>query len=198
MKYRILMNEAFTPRQKRRNIVKWLIFSLVMLFLYVIMRAGVFTHWQPVLIIPLAVAVSMNESELSSSVFALFCGYLIDLACGYIFGFSVVWLLPVCVAASLLIKNLIRLNLFNFVAITVVAVFLHFSMDYLFNIAIWNIPGGDIIFTSTILPTTISTIILSPSMYYLVKLINKKLSSSGIEAGYTPDVQEEYDNEQKD
>ena len=198
MKYRILMNEALTPRQKRLNIIKWLLLSLILLFLYVIMRAGVFTHWQPVLIIPLAVAAAMNESELPSGIFALFCGYLMDIACGYIFGFSVVWLMPICVAASLLVKNLIRLNLFNFVAITSAAVFLHFSMDYLFNTAIWNIPGGEIIFTSSILPAAISTVILSPTMYYLVKLLNKKLSPSGLGAGYTPDVQENSDNEQID
>ncbi len=198
MKYRILMNEALTPRQKRRNIIKWLLFSLILLLLYVIMRAGVFGHWQPVLIIPLAVAVAMNESELSVGIFALFCGYLIDIACGFIFGFSVVWLMPVCVAATLLVKNLIRRNLFNFVVITVAAVIIQFSMDYLFNIAIWNIPGGEVIFYSSMLPAAISTIILSPSMYYLVKLLNNKLSPSGIEAGYTPDVQETTDNEQTD
>lgn len=198
MKYRILMNEAFTPRQKRRNFIKWLLYSLVLLLLYVVMRAGFFNHWQPVLIIPLAVAVAMNESELSVSIFALFCGYLIDIACGFIFGFSVVWLMPVCVAASLLVKNLIRRNLLNFIAITVVAVFLQFSMDYLFNIAIWSIPGGEIILTTLILPTAISTVILSPSMYYLVKLLNKKLSPSGFDAGYTPDVQENSENEQSD
>lgn len=198
MKYRILMNEAFTPRQKRRNFIKWLLYSLVLLLLYVVMRAGFFSHWQPVLIIPLAVAVAMNESELSVSIFALFCGYLIDIACGFIFGFSVVWLMPVCVAASLLVKNLIRRNLLNFIAITVVAVFLQFSMDYLFNIAIWSIPGGEIILTTLILPTAISTVILSPSMYYLVKLLNKKLSPSGFDAGYTPDVQENSENEQSD
>ena len=198
MKYRILMNEAFTPRQKRRNFIKWLLYSLVLLLLYVVMRGGFFSHWQPVLIIPLAVAVAMNESELSVSIFALFCGYLIDIACGFIFGFSVVWLMPVCVAASLLVKNLIRRTLLNFIAITVVAVFLQFSMDYLFNIAIWSIPGGEIILTTLILPTAISTVILSPSMYYLVKLLNKKLSPSGFDAGYTPDVQENSENEQSD
>lgn len=198
MKYRILMNEAFTPRQKRRNFIKWLFYSLTLLFLYVIMRAGIFSHWQPVLIIPLAVAVAMNESELSASIFALFCGYLMDIACGYIFGFSVVWLMPVCVAASLLVKNLIRRNLFNFVVITVAAVILQFSMDYLFNVAIWNIQGGEIILTASILPTAISTIILAPSMYYFVKLLNKKLSPNGMETGYTPNVQENTDNEQAD
>lgn len=198
MKYRILMNEALTPRQKRRNILKWLLYSLTLIILYVVMRAGVFSSWQPVLIIPLAVAVAVNESELSAGVFALFCGYLVDIACGFIFGFSVIWLMPVCVAASLLVKNLIRLNLFNYIVISIAAVFLQFSMDYLFNIVIWNIPGSNIIFSSLILPSAVSTIILSPSMYYIVKYYNKKLSPSGIAEGYTPDVPEKAENEQTD
>lgn len=198
MKYRILMNEALTPRQKRQNILKWLLYSLTLILLYVVMRAGVFSSWQPVLIIPLAVAVAVNESELSAGVFALFCGYLIDIACGFIFGFSVIWLMPVCVAASLLVKNLIRLNLFNYIVISIAAVFLQFSMDYLFNIVIWNIPGSNIIFSSLILPSAVSTIILSPSMYYIVKYYNKKLSPSGIAEGYTPDIPEKAENEQTD
>lgn len=198
MKYRILMNEAFTPRQKRRNLLKWLLYSFTLLILYVVMRAGVFSSWQPVLIIPLAVAVAVNESELSAGVFALFCGYLVDIACGFIFGFSVIWLMPVCVAASLLVKNLIRLNLFNYILITIVAVFLQFSMDYLFNIVIWSIPGGNTIFTSLILPSAVSTIILSPAMYYIVKYFNKKLSPSGIVEGYTPDVPENTESEHTD
>lgn len=198
MKYRILMNEALTPRQKRRNLLKWLLYSFTLLILYVVMRAGVFSSWQPVLIIPLAVAVAVNESELSAGVFALFCGYLVDIACGFIFGFSVIWLMPVCVAASLLVKNLIRLNLFNYILITIVAVFLQFSMDYLFNIVIWSIPGSNIIFSSLILPSAVSTIILSPSMYYIVKYYNKKLSPSGIVEGYTPDVPENTESEHTD
>ena len=198
MKYRILMNEALTPRQKRRNLLKWLLYSFTLLILYVVMRAGVFSSWQPVLIIPLAVAVAVNESELSAGVFALFCGYLVDIACGFIFGFSVIWLMPVCVAASLLVKNLIRLNLFNYILITIVAVFLQFSMDYLFNIVIWSIPGGNTIFTSLILPSAVSTIILSPAMYYIVKYFNKKLSPSGIVEGYTPDVPENTESEHTD
>lgn len=198
MKYRILMNEALTPRQKRRNLLKWLLYSLTLLLLYVVMRAGVFSSWQPVLIIPLAVAVAVNESELSAGIFALFCGYLIDIACGFIFGFSVIWLMPVCVAASLLVKNLIRLNLFNYIVISIAAVFLQFSMDYLFNIVIWNIPGSNIIFSSLILPSAVSTIILSPSMYYIVKYYNRKLSPGGIEEGYTPDIPEKAESEQTD
>lgn len=198
MKYRILVNEVFSREEKRRRFIKWLIYASSLLLFYVIMRCGIFDIWQPVLIIPLAVAVAMHETELPAGIFALFCGYMIDIAYAFIFGFSVVWLMPVAIAASLLVRNLIRLNLFNYCVITAAAVLLEFSMDYLFNVAIWNIEGGEIILTSSIIPTAISTFVLSPLIYYFIKLINRKLTATGINSGYTPDVPENNDDEQSE
>ena len=84
----------------------------------------------------------------------------------------------VCLASSLLVRNLIRVNLFNFCAVALTAILLQFSMDYLFNVAIWGIPGGEIIFTASMLPSAASTFILSPAMYYLAGFINKRFGEA--------------------
>ena len=145
--------------------------------LYVIMRAGIFDAWQPVFIIPLAVAAAMHESELSSCVFALFCGYFIDIASDFVFGFSAVWLMGVSLLASLFVRNLIRVNMFNFCVLSLIAILIEFSMDYLFNVFIWNVPGGSVILTASIIPTAVSTFIVSPLMYLWVGFIEERLGS---------------------
>ena len=178
MKYTVLSKESFTRAEKRRLFIKWTLYSVLLLLLYVFMRSGAMDKWQPILIIPLSAAVSMSENELPSCVFAMFCGFMVDIACNNIFGFSAVWLMAGCLASSLLVRNLIRVNLFNFCAVALAAILLQFSMDYLFNVAIWGRPDGTIIFTASMLPSAVSTFILSPGVYYLVRLIYKKFGET--------------------
>lgn len=187
MKYRISTSKAMTKSEIRRVIIKWLLYSICLIFFYSLMRSGAFTTWQPFLIIPLAVSVSLNERELSSCIFSMFCGYLIDISCGFIFGFSAVWLMLVCVSASLLSRNLIRVNFMNFLWITIVTTLLEFSMDYLFNEIIWNKSDKDIILNVSIIPSIISTVIFSPLIYLLIKIINSKCNDNNRFRFYSPE-----------
>ena len=180
MKYRISTNKAMTKHEIRRLIIKWVLYFVCLIVFYSIMRSGAFGTWQPFLIIPLAVAVSLHERELSSCVFALFCGYFIDISCGFIFGFSAVWLMLVCVAASILARNLIRVNFLNFMWISFAAVILEFSMDYLFNILLWNKDNKEFILEVLIIPTVISTIVLSPFIYLIIKFINSNAVTTNV------------------
>lgn len=193
MKYKIMNSKTKTKQELRRAVLKWVIYFLFLLFFYMIMRSGTFNFWQPFLIIPLAVSVSLHERELPSCIFALFCGYFIDIACDFIFGFSAVWLMVVSVAASLLSRNLIRVNAINFCWINAVAVLLEFFMHYLFNIVIWDIKNGSIIYDRSISPTIISTLILSPIIYLIIKTIYKKLSQSHTVFDYSADISSEDD-----
>lgn len=188
MKYRISTNKAMTKHEIRRLIIKWVLYFVCLIVFYSIMRSGAFGTWQPFLIIPLAVAVSLHERELSSCVFALFCGYFIDISCGFIFGFSAVWLMLVCVAASILARNLIRVNFLNFMWISFAAVILEFSMDYLFNILLWNKDNKEFILEVLIIPTVISTVVLSPFIYLIIKFINSKCSDNERLRYYSPEI----------
>lgn len=196
MRYNLAPRDELSRTEKRYRIIKWLSFTVLMIVFYVLMRAGVFGLWQPVLIIPLCIASAMYEDELSSCIFALFCGFMIDIASGYVFGFSAIWLMAVSIAASLFVRNLIRVNLFNFCIIAAVAIFIEYSMDYLFNILIWNVPKGDVILKASIIPTAIATMIVSPAVYYLVRLIENKLGSDSSDIIYYDG--EEYRGEQGD
>lgn len=179
MKYRILTNRTSDKAKRNRTIKKWFVYSICLLLFYALMCSGAFRTWQPFIIIPFSVAVALHERELPACVFALFCGYLTDVACRFIFGFSAVWLMFVCVGASLLSRNLIRVNLINFLWINLIGVFLEFSMDYLFNNFIWDIPNGEIILKEVTLPSAVATVIISPFIYAFVKYVDDKFSSFG-------------------
>lgn len=194
MKYRISTNKTMTKHEIRRIIIKWILYFVCLVILYSVMRSGTFGTWQPFMIIPLAVAVSLYERELSSCVFALFCGYFIDISCGFIFGFSAVWLMFVCIAASLLSRNLIRVNFLNFMWISCIAVILEFSMYYLFNIILWNKEDKEIILDILIIPTVISTIVLSPVVFFIIKFINTKCDDSNRLRYYSPEITGDSDS----
>ena len=196
MRFSISSREELSRTEKRYRVIKWATLSLLMIVFYVMMRAGIFGLWQPVFIIPLCAAVSMHEDELSSCIFALFCGFMIDMASGYVFGFSAIWLMAVSVISSLLVRNLIRVNLVNFCIVAAAAIFIEYSMDYLFNIMIWNTPKGEVILVSSIIPTAAATMVMSPAVYYLVKSIETRLAPESMNTiDYDDD---DYNGEQGD
>lgn len=191
MKYSIIGKNVMSRRERRQNVIKWLLYALCLIVFYAIMRCGVFGFSQPVLIIPLAVAAAMLESELSSSVFAVFCGFYIDISCGYLFGFSAMWLLIICLTVSLLCRNLIRANIINFLWITLAADALELSMAYLFHTVIWDYSSYGIVFYISILPTAILTFIFSPFVYLLVYAIHSRFGGSSELNRYEPTENDE-------
>lgn len=184
MNYRILTNKSKTKTQLRRSILKWVIYIACMLVFYSFMRSGALNVWQPFLIIPLAVSVALHERELPSCLFALFCGYFIDIACRNLFGFTAIWLMLSCLAASLLSRNFIHVNLINFIWISFCTVLLQFSMDFLFNTLIWDIPNKILLLNKSILPSAVSTFLLSPLIFLFVKWIYNKLEAVNPLANY--------------
>lgn len=197
MKYNIIGKNIMSRRERRQNVIKWLLYALCLVAFYTVMRCGIFGFSQPVLIIPLAVAVAMLEGELPSCVFAVFCGFYIDISCGYLFGFSALWLLIICLAVSLLCRNLIRANIINFLWITFAAATIELLMAYLFHTVIWDYRGYGIVFTESILPTGILTFILSPLVYLLVRTIHNRFGGSSELDRYEPAEDDEESSTEK-
>lgn len=178
MKYNILSNKALTRRQKKRSALKWTIYTVILVFLYSLMCSSFFTSWQPVLIIPFALAVSMFEREFQASVFSVVCGLFIDMACGYLFGFSSVWLMICCLTSSLLVMNLIKQNLFNYIVICAATSAVYAFMNFMFNYFLWFDSGRDIIFFGYILPPAVAQIILCPLFYLTVRAVSARLGET--------------------
>ena len=89
---------------KRRNQIKWCIYCLLLPILYVLQTTPGFLAFgdaKPMLLIPLAVAVSCFEQPLPSGIYALFCGLFTDAAADYLLGFNAIILMFACVIISL-------------------------------------------------------------------------------------------------
>lgn len=176
MKYRMNIGGAYTRKMKIRIFLRWFFYALALVLLYSLMSSGTFGVWQPFMIISFALGVAIHEHEFSSSIFGIFCGFMLDIAMGTLFGFFAVLLMPFCFLVSLLARNLIRVNLVNHLISTVITTLFSFFMYYLFNYVIWNVSSREIVITSVLLPSFIATVITAPLMYLLSKLIWRKLT----------------------
>jgi rod shape-determining protein MreD len=158
----------------KRKFYRFLFYFLILLFFFMIMSGGFFTRWQPFLIIPLAIAVSMFEREVGSALFGAFCGLMIDTVCGNLFGMSAIWLMPCALAASLLVMNLMRPNIINHLWMVTVTCIIMAFMEYFFKYAIWGEPNSDIILVMYIIPSYVSAIVMSPLVYLLTRAVSSK------------------------
>ncbi|MBD5082296.1 MAG: hypothetical protein HDT44_11120 [Ruminococcaceae bacterium] len=175
MRYKINSAVAYTRKMKTKVFFKWFFYSLSLVILYSIMSCGIFELWQPYFIISLAIAVSMREQEFASSVFGIICGFMLDISIGTLFGFYAVCLMPCCFLTSLFSRNLIKVNFLNHIIFTAAATLISFSMYYLFNYAIWNTEGREIIISKILVPSFFATVITAIPIYLLVRLISRKL-----------------------
>lgn len=175
MKFRILRYSAMTRREIYKSIAKWVLFSLVLLVSYTIEVTMPFASWQPYLTLTTAVAVSFFSEELSGVVFAAFAGMMHDLAMGSLFGFTSIWLMPCCLFVTLLVVNLIHINILNFLWMNLTAIILVQSAELLFKYIIWRNPDIDVVLINYVLPALIATVILSAPLYLIIRQINKKL-----------------------
>lgn len=186
MRYQINSVGANTRRMKMRIFLRWFFYALTLVLLYSLMSCGVFGTWQPFLIISFAIGVAIHEHEFSSSIFGVFCGFMLDIAMDTLFGFFAVLMMPFCFLVSLLARNLIRVNFVNHLISTVITTLFSFFMFYLFNYVIWDISNREIIISTVLLPSFIATAVTAPLMYFLSRLIWRKLrlddSSDLIEA----------------
>ncbi|MCM1054265.1 MAG: hypothetical protein NC394_01975 [Bacteroides sp.] len=171
MRYKINSAVAYTRKMKAKVFLRWFFYSLTLVILYSLMSCGVFGLWQPYLIFALAVGVSMREQEFSASVFGIFCGFMLDISAGTLFGFFAVCIMPCCFITSLFSRNLIKVNMLNHLLFTGGTALISFSLYYLFNYVIWSTEGRGLIVTKILLPSYAATLVTAPLIYLLSKFI---------------------------
>lgn len=159
---------------KTKVFFRWFFYSLSLIILHSVMSCGAFGLWQPYLIFALAIGVSMREQEFSSSIFGIFCGFMLDISAGTLFGFFAVCLMPCCFLTSLLSRNLIKVNILNHLLFTGGTALFSFAMYYLFNYVIWSTEGRELILTKILLPSFAATLVTAPLMYFLTRLLASK------------------------
>lgn len=176
MRYQVNLGGGYTRKMKIRIFLRWFFYALTLVLLYSLMSCGVFGTWQPFLIISFAIGVAIHEHEFSSSIFGIFCGFMLDIAMDTLFGFFAVLMMPFCFLVSLLARNLIRVNFINHLISTVITTLFSFFMFYLFNYVIWDVSSREIVLSGVLLPSFIATVVTAPLMYFLSRLIWRKLT----------------------
>ena len=166
-------------REKLQPLLKWGIFSLLLLLFYSLQTTpGLFQiGWvKPVLIVSLIVCVSMYEGAMASAMFSMAAGLLWDISSDKLFGFNGLILLICGLFISLLCIYYLHTKLLNSLLFCTAVVLVQGLLDYFFYYAVWNSDGAVIALVRNILPTAAYTIAVTPLVFLLVHLIERRLS----------------------
>ncbi len=168
------VNRAYSRRAMLRGFLKWFIYAVILLFLYVCECNPIIRGYCPLLIIPLATSVAMFEGDLAAGVFGAVCGLMLDMANGVtIMGFSALWLLAICPFISLLAKFWIKINFISHFLLNAAAVSILAAMDMLFLHWVWEGDDAVISFLRVILPAYGGAILFSIPIYFLARSISR-------------------------
>ncbi len=168
--------KARSRKALMRVVLRWTLYSAILLVLYVFLCNPLIRGWCPLAIIPLATAVAMFEGDLAAGIFGAVCGLMIDIASGSsVAGFYALWLLCSCPVISLLSRFWVKVNIVSHFVMNAAASVVIALVDVLFLHYVWE--GGQlgISFVSVILPAYGGAILFSAPLYLLVSHIVKKL-----------------------
>ena len=119
-----------------KTTLRWMIYYLLIFISFIIMTSG--TLYKPILLVPLAVGIAVNNNIYASAVTGAICGFLIDICCGKLFGYNAVILTVFCIAANLVFELYLKDRFINYFIITAAAAFLQCWLDYKFYYQIWD------------------------------------------------------------
>ena len=166
-----------TTRQQHilriKTTLRWLLYYLLIFLSFIIMTSG--TLYKPILLVPLAIAISINNNIYGSAVTGAFCGFLIDICCGKLFGYNAVILAFFCILTNLVFELYLKNRFINYLMITAVVSYIQCWLDYKFYYQIWDYENVGRIFVKVSLRVWAYTVISAFFMYLLVKLVNKLL-----------------------
>lgn len=168
--------KALSRKATARVILRWALYSAVLLALYVIMSNPPIRGWCPLAIIPLAAAVAMFEGDLAAGIFGAVCGLMIDMAsASSVAGFYALWLLCACPVISLMSRFWIKVNAVSHFVINAAVCVIIGALDLVFLHWVWEGAQCGISFVSVILPAYGGAILFAAPIYLLVSFIVKKL-----------------------
>ncbi len=169
--------KARSRREKIRSFVRWALYSAVLLIFYLMETNPLIRGFCPLLIIPLATAVAMFEGDLAAGIFGAVCGLMLDMANGVtILGFSALWLLCLCPTISLLSRFWMRVSPLSHFVMNMAASIIMAFMDMIFLHWVWERSQSVISLRSAVLPSYGGAILFSIPIFWLVRLISRKMS----------------------
>lgn len=166
--------------QYRFTAVRWIIFfSLIFVFF---IFSGIGSFVKPLLLIPTAICISINEDEITSACVGLICGLLLDVSCDRLFGYNAVILLSACVFTSLVFVHLLRRNTANAFIVTSLTAFVQGGLDYLLYYVIFSSEDVSSIYSRIIFPSCVMTSFCTFLIYPLIRAVRYKFTPERLQA----------------
>lgn len=166
-----------TTREQRifrfKTTLRWIMYYLLIFISFIIMTSG--TWYKPIILVPLAVGIAINNNIYASALTGAICGYLTDISCGKLFGFNAVILTFFCIAANLLFELYLRDRFINYMILTTIVSYIQCRLDYKFFYQIWGYENVGRIFTRVTLRVWVYTVISAVFVFLLLKFVNKLL-----------------------
>lgn len=173
-----LTGKARSRRAAVRVFLKWLSYTGLLLFFYAMECNPLIRGYCPLLLIPLATAVSMCEGDLAAGVFGVFCGLMLDIANGVkIVGFSALLLLCACPFISLLSRFLIKKTFVSHLLLNAGAAIIIALLELVFAHWVWEGSQTGISFVKEILPAYGGAVFWSIPVYAAVTFFSMKFRS---------------------
>jgi hypothetical protein len=157
------------------NIVQIILVAILIGVAFIVSCSGFFT--KPTLLIPIAVSLAIFfEDELKSALVGGLCGVLLDISSYKLFGFNGVILLVSCVFTTIMFKNYLKPMFINGVIAVGLVTFIQGFLEYFFYHKLWYSDVASVVYSSSILPSCIMTLVSVIVVYPLIKAIRVKLT----------------------
>lgn len=126
---------------------------------------------RPVLLIPVALSISMFESETAGMSFGLLAGLLIDFGTGGVLGYYGLLLSVVCYGIGLITANLIQTNFLTAMIIAIVITAALSLLHWVFFFVLFNYEHPVYALVAHFLPRFCYTAAIMPIIYYFTRAL---------------------------
>ena len=163
-------------KKLRYSMIHYGLCALIFFFIYILQSTpGFLEFWtfKPLLLAACPVSLAVFEQEYAGALFGAFAGALCDLNANTYFGFNAIMFMLCGLVVGLLCEYLTQRNLRNCVCFTAAFLVLICTINYFFQLGIYNYPNADFYWLKKTLGTVLPTLVLTPPVYGLFWLLHR-------------------------
>ncbi len=170
---RLLPAPRMPKRQRLRSVIRWILYTVIVLLAFVTAAAGDYT--KPLLLIPIALCIASVHGTVIAGCTGIVCGLLMDIAGGTLLGYHAIFMFLMCIGISILYDRLMQQRFLNLVFFTLLAAFVVTGCDFVFQYALWGYDNVSKIYINHSLPCLFYTVIGGAVCYPVFRLIHRFL-----------------------
>ena len=168
-------------KTRLRLAFKWIVLSIIIYICFAISTTGGAGQAKPILLLPVIIAISTTQNELTAGIVGAISGLLVDFSFNKLVGINGVYFLLIGVITSFLFLHLMRKNFINVTVLTAIAAAIHGLLDFFLYYAMWNYNEIDVVFKKITLPSIIYTTLSAPIIFLIINwVLNKFAEPNGI------------------